>query len=94
MWRQYVGGGIEMASELFQRLAEDVKQLSPEEQAELRKLLEKLLLDELDRRLLARGVISRIPPPPTEADIERWESWKPIKIEGKPLSETIIEDRR
>lgn len=83
-----------MASELFQRLAEEVKQLSPEEQAELRKNLEKLLLDEVDRRLLARGVISRIPPPPTEEDIARWRAYKPITVQGKPLSETIIEDRR
>ena len=83
-----------MASDLFQRLAEELRQLSPEEQVQLKAVLERELLDELDRRLLAKGVISRIPPPPTEADIERWRSWKPIQIEGKPLSETVIEDRR
>jgi hypothetical protein len=83
-----------MASELFQRLAEEVKGLAPEEQAELRKALEKLLQEEVSRRLLAKGLITHIPPSPTAADIARYESWKPVEIEGKPLSETIIEDRR
>jgi len=83
-----------MPSALFQRLAAEAKSLSPEEQADLHKVLERLLLAEVDRRLLAKGLINRIPPEPTEADIARFESWKPIHIEGKPLSETIIEDRR
>jgi len=83
-----------MPSELLQRLAEEVKQLCPEEQAELRRQLEHAQLDEVDRRLLAKGAMSRIPPPPSEADLERWRNWKPIEITGKPLSEAIIEERR
>jgi hypothetical protein len=83
-----------MASELLQRLAEEVKLLSPEEQGELKLLLERALSDEVTRRLMAKGMISRLPGPRTEADLERLRSWKPIVIQGKPLSETVIEDKK
>ena len=83
-----------MPSELFQRLAEEVKHLSTEEQVQLKGLLERALSDEVTRRLQAKGMISHIPPPPTEEEMERFRSWKPITIQGKPLSETVIEDRR
>jgi hypothetical protein len=42
-------------------------------------------------RLLAAGVITRIPNPREAAFARR--DFKPIKIQGKPLSETIIEER-
>ena len=83
-----------MPSELLQRLAEEVKQLSPEEQGELKKQLERSLADEVTRRLVAKGLMSRLPTPPSEADLERIQNWQPIAIQGKPLSETVIEDRR
>ncbi len=83
-----------MSSERYQRLAKEVSYLSPEEQADLRDLLNRALSDEVNRRLLARGTISRIPDPPTSEDVERRREWKPIAIEGKPLSEIIIEERR
>ncbi len=82
-----------MASELFQRLAEEIKQLCPEEQGQLKMVLERALSEEVDRRLMAKGMITRIPPPPTQEDKQRFQEWKPITIQGKPLSETIIEDR-
>lgn len=47
---------------------------------------------ELHRRLLAEGVIKTLPTrngrPPELRD------FKPITVEGKPVSETIIEERR
>ncbi len=47
---------------------------------------------ELNRILLAKGVIANIP------DLSQWteedENWEPIEIKGKPTSEIIIEDRR
>ncbi|RIK74839.1 MAG: hypothetical protein DCC68_22290 [Planctomycetota bacterium] len=43
------------------------------------------------RRLLAAGVISKINDP-RRASFAR-DDFKPFKIEGKPLSETIIEER-
>lgn len=81
-----------MATSTFERLAEEIKTLTPDEQVRLRDLLNRALHDELDRRLLAEGVISRIPPPIT--DFTPYQNWKPVEIQGKPLSETIIEGRR
>ena len=80
-----------MATNTFERLAEEIKTLTPDEQLRLRDLLNRALHDELDRRLLAEGVISRIPPPIT--DFTPYQNRKPIEIKGKPLSETIIEER-
>lgn len=81
-----------MATSTIERLAEEIKTLTPDEQVRLRDLLERALIEELDRRLLAKGVISRIPPPIT--DFTPYQNRKPIDIEGKPLSETILEERR
>jgi len=45
----------------------------------------------LDRALMQAGLM---PQPPTGlADREAHENWKPVPIQGKPLSETIIEER-
>lgn len=43
----------------------------------------------LHRRLLAEGLIKNIPP---RAVVER--DFEPVPIEGEPLSETIIRERR
>ena len=48
-------------------------------------------IPEYHRRLLEEGVIDRIPDPNAE---RRGRPFKPIRIKGKPVSETIIEDRR
>jgi hypothetical protein len=45
--------------------------------------------DELHRRLIEEGLLKRIP----DRSL-RDRNFKPIKIKGKPLSETIIEERR
>jgi hypothetical protein len=50
--------------------------------------------EQLARALLERGIITQIRPKPTEADIARFNAWQPVPIMGKPLSETIIEERR
>ena len=46
--------------------------------------------DEIEEMLLAKGLISEIPK--RAADQEE-ETYAPIKIKGKPLSETILEER-
>lgn len=48
--------------------------------------------DEVERILLAKGIISSIPNPADYTDED--DDFEPIEIEGKPLSETIIEERR
>jgi len=46
----------------------------------------------LDEGLLAAGVIGHVPAP--LIDLAYYRRWKPIAIKGKPLSETVIEERR
>ena len=87
---------------------EGVKSLTDEERQELRTRLESWpapeplaptegdvkrdVYDEINHRLLAAGVIRRIPPPIT--DFSPYRDRVMLKIEGKPVSETIIEERR
>ena len=47
--------------------------------------------DEVERILLAEGIIGGIPPRLPDEDEE---SYEPIEVAGTPLSETIIEERR
>lgn len=49
----------------------------------------KLLSSDILREMLAEGMISRIP----EGISEKEDDFEPVKIKGKPLSETILEDR-
>jgi len=49
-------------------------------------------VDALHQALLAAGVISEIKPPIT--DFTPYKNRKLIEVKGKPLSETIIEERR
>lgn len=87
-----------------------VKELPPEQQAEVRRRLESLTsapdghnepgdethqspidLDQrVQRALYDAGLLSKIKPPVRRPR----ERTPPIKIRGKPLSETMIEDRR
>jgi hypothetical protein len=50
--------------------------------------------DELDLRLLKDGVIDHIRRPLPKADRKAFEAHQPVPITGKPLSESIIEERR
>ena len=45
--------------------------------------------DELLREMLAEGMISRIP----EGFGDEEDDFEPIEIEGRPFSETLLEDR-
>jgi|SRR5271170_7341684 len=88
----------------FNQIWDAVRTLNTDELQQLRNLLDALLtipelrsnpLDpdhQVDLALLKRGLMSRIPPPIT--DLTPYKDRKPIEIQGKPLSETIIEERR
>lgn len=74
-----------------QEIIKQIKLLPKEQQDEIIKnVKQEISEDEVERILLARGIISEIP--------ENWkdedEDFEPIEIKGKPLSETIIEERR
>jgi hypothetical protein len=67
---------------LLEALQRDVKINS-----ELRPITE----DEVEQILLAKGIIREIPP---RVPDDEEETFEPIEVPGKPLSETIIEERR
>jgi hypothetical protein len=46
--------------------------------------------DEIEQKLLEKGLISEIPK--HEFDSEE-ENFEPIEVIGKPISETIVEER-
>ena len=54
---------------------------------------EKRLIDVLNQRLLAGGLISQLPDPAQDASDDDPDD-QPIEIVGEPLSETIIRERR
>ena len=78
-----------------------VKQLSAEDLRKVRELVDSLLEtkeskpamteEEFAQHLYEKGIIGKPPPPIT--DFSRYENYQPIKVEGKPVSETIIEER-
>lgn len=93
-----------MSSANLEKVIEEVKALTPDEQREIRDLIDSLLkasdespastsLEDLfKQRLLEAGLISEIPrrlPAP-----EHLRDFKPVEVKGKPVSETIIEERR
>lgn len=82
------------------RLIEEVKTLTPDELRSLRDTVDELLAksahqmteEEFEQHLLKKGIISRIPPRIRDASF--YANRKPIEVEGKPISEIIIEERR
>ena len=89
-----------MSTALLEKVIQEIKLLAPAEQIKVRELLDDILpsakkppsREEYEKYLLAKGVISHIPtrqPPSPER-----QAFRPIKVEGQPISETIIEERR
>jgi len=89
-----------MTTSNLDRVIEEVKALTPDEQRRLREWLDRSLAppapqmteEEFEQHLLAKGVISEIPPPIT--DLTPFQNRKLMDVKGKPLSETVIEERR
>lgn len=89
-----------MTTSNLDRLIGEVKTLTPDEQRSLRDMVDELLVksaptmtaEDFEQRLLKKGVISRIPPRIRDASFEA--NRKLIEVAGKPVSETIIEERR
>ena len=82
-----------------EKLVREVRSLPPEDQRRLRRLLDdqptalpptQATEEEFKRRLVEAGLLKEIKPRIT--DLEPYRHRKPFK-EGKPLSETIIEER-
>ncbi len=76
----------------------DARQLPPDD---LRRLIEMLSQaespkpamteEEFQMRLMSEGIITELPKPLQEREEE---DFRPIRVQGQPLSETIIEERR
>lgn len=85
-----------------EQIEKEVKQLSAENLRKVRDLVDSLLKkketepqmteEEFARHLYEKGIIGKPPPPIT--DFSRYENYEPVKVKGKPVSETIIEERR
>jgi hypothetical protein len=79
-------------------ILDEVRALAPEEQRELGRRLQEILhrgealkkMDDFHRDLLASGLVKEIKDPPVDTGGGR----RLVEIKGKPLSETILEDRR
>lgn len=87
-----------MTNVTLDHASEKVKVLTPNEHQQLRKLLdeasvqqeETTKMDAFHQALLAAGLVKSIKKPRTISIIDR----KLIQVKGKPLSETIVEERR
>ena len=78
----------------MQEIAEAIKTLSPTDRCHLRNLLkEQDAADKLEvfhQVLLSKGLVKEVKKPLVTATTER----QLIEIKGKPISETIIEERK
>lgn len=79
-------------SQTLQNVLETIKTLSPEELAELQQEVEKLTQPTSQKvfleKLKAAGLLSEIKTPTHQGPTKR------VSVEGKPVSQTIIEERR
>jgi oligoendopeptidase F len=83
----------------LERVVNEAKSLTADELRKLRDSVDEMLNsrpkmseDEFEQYLLAKGVITSIPT--RDIDAEEYRKRKLIQVEGKPVSETLIEERR
>jgi len=78
------------------KILKEVERLSPVERRQVLEVLQKNGVDnysdekrgEFYRRLVAKGILKAVPP---RSNLPR--TFEPVPILGKPISETIIEER-
>ena len=86
----------------IEQIENEVKQLSADDLRKVRELVDSLLEkieikpqiteEEFAQHLYKKGIIGKPPPPIT--DFTRYDNYKPVKVEGEPVSDTIIKERR
>ncbi len=99
---RYLKGGAVMSTVDFDQIWEAVKRMDASHRRRLHNLLRALRFkpqpltpqDELELLLLKEGVIDHIPRPLTEVDLQAFQAYQPVPVQGKPVSETVVEDRR
>lgn len=86
-----------MATAAVTNIVKQIKKLSPAEQQELRTILSlarpKATEEDFRHALIAAGLLSS-PSPEARARAARRRPFKPVPVRGKPISETLIEERR
>ncbi len=85
-----------------EKIVNEVQTLSAEDLRKVRSVVDSLLETkeakpqmtekEFAQYLYRKGIIGKPPPPIT--DFSRYENYEPVKVEGEPVSETIIKERR
>ncbi len=80
-------------SRLEQELPRETEMAPQNANAATKSSEERLLVDALNQRLLAAGLITQLPDPAEDIDDDDPDD-QPIEIVGEPLSETIIRERR
>ncbi len=97
-----------MATLSFDQVWEAVRTMPPDELQRLRNLLEALATqprlgadaaqlspdDQFLLEMLQEGSIVQVPRGYTEEERRAAEAFRPVPIEGEPISETIIRERR
>ena len=87
-------------SSTIARILEEVRTLPPKEQRQLRLQLNAIvpsaptmdeLEDEFERELMAEGILGEVKPLPDHDP--QFHAYRPVTVTGKPVSETIIEER-
>ncbi len=89
-----------MEKTTLSKILEEVRTLARNEQAQLRGALDALLAEpepgsaeeKVERLLFERGLLSEVKGPIT--DFGPYRDRKLVQVEGRPLSEVIIEERR
>jgi hypothetical protein len=86
-----------MPKPTVERIVEEIRELAPEQRRQVLDKLQNLTSDDIlqngaaDIDLTEAMVITA---PSRQISAQEYWAWKPVEIKGKPLSETIIEDRR
>ena len=87
-----------MAKATLDRIVEEIKTLAPDEQWQLREMLDAMMVSAgkedkrkaLHQALRAAGLVTQVRQPRATDTPHR----RRIEVQGKPVSETIIEERR
>lgn len=88
-----------MMSPSLEKMFNEVKALPAEEQQRLREFLDTLLSastaareEMLARVLFQAGLLTELQPKGMNA--QTYHQYKPVQVQGKPVSESLIEERR
>jgi hypothetical protein len=87
---------MNMTTTAFEKLVPNAQLLTPQERQQVLDLLnghangELMTEDELEKLLVDVGLLASVPAR-RESSVR---AWKPLVIQGEPLSETIIRERR